>query len=313
MKKVSILSVEASENWSWSVAIRSIINLLSIKYEFAHVYRDMISNNGGIDEDLIDKFDLVLAQNAGLFKYVKDKNKLVGRIGGIFVNDKKSFGIWENDIKSAAVIIVVNNEYADAAREIVASDKVYVIPNGVDLNLFKPYNSPLLSKRKFTVGFVGRITGEYPMYHKGWKYFVQATLRLRADSTIHVFSLLSSYNQLPHKQMPNYYNNIDCLVLPSIGEGCSNTVVEALACGVPVLLTETGFHGEMLTDGINCLFIKRDIDDIITKINMLKDSRELRATLSIQGRAFAEKYHDVTEIASKYDEVFKLTLERKEI
>ena len=48
--------------------------------------------------------------------------------------------------------------------------------------------------------------------------------------------------------------------------------------------------------------------DIAAKIKMLRDDKELRKKLSINGRRFAEKYHDIRKIALEYDRVFQLVI-----
>jgi glycosyltransferase involved in cell wall biosynthesis len=121
--------------------------------------------------------------------------------------------------------------------------------------------------------------------------------------------LLHNANQIPHCEMPSgFYHLIDALVLPSRGEGCSNVVSEALACGVPVLLTKVGFHGEMLQDKVNCLFVERDTDSIIEAVRHLIANPDLRRILAINGRKFAEEHHDVRKIAVMYDDIFKKIL-----
>ena len=113
--------------------------------------------------------------------------------------------------------------------------------------------------------------------------------------------------------MPSgFYHQIECLILPTIGEGCSNVVMEALACGVPVLITKVGYHGEMLEDKKNCIFIERDANDIEKKVMMLKNDPALRISLAENGRVFAEKHHDITEIAKEYDRIFKLVLDKEQ-
>lgn len=114
------------------------------------------------------------------------------------------------------------------------------------------------------------------------------------------------HSQIPHKDMPKeFYHKIDCLILPSLGEGCSNVTTEALACGVPVLTTKVGYHGEMLRNYQECLFIERDVGHIISMVRLLKASPSLWEQISKQGRTFAEKNHDIIDAARRYNKVFQ--------
>ena len=157
------------------------------------------------------------------------------------------------------------------------------------------------------LGFAGNIWGGGADY-KGWKYYVEACARTMVKG-VQQMHLLHGANQIPNEEMPEkFYHLIDALVLPSKGEGCSNVVSEALACGVPVLLTKVGYHGEMLENEKNCLYIDRDVDSIISAVDQLLTNPDLRTRLAVNGRLFAEQHHDVKKIAAKYDEIFQSVL-----
>jgi glycosyltransferase involved in cell wall biosynthesis len=49
--------------------------------------------------------------------------------------------------------------------------------------------------------------------------------------------------------VPEVMRMLDCFVLPSIGEGISNTILEAMASGVPVVATRVGGNPELVSDG----------------------------------------------------------------
>jgi sugar transferase (PEP-CTERM/EpsH1 system associated) len=50
--------------------------------------------------------------------------------------------------------------------------------------------------------------------------------------------------------VPQLLRGLDCFVLPSLAEGVSNTVLEAMACGLPVIATQVGANSELIEDGI---------------------------------------------------------------
>jgi len=264
---------------------------------------------GAID-GLVNFFDITLVQNLDTIKLiVKGRDKVVSRIGGT-----RTFGNittrFDDELSQVGAIIATNQRLYELGNRV--NDNTSLIPNGIDLELFKPRSerqTPYDDNGYFTAGFAGNISGKMCMYYKGWKYFVEATSRLFTEIKTKTF--LFQRNQIPHDQMPKqFYHQIDCLVLPSIDEGCSNVTVEALACGVPVLTTKVGFHGERLEDGVNCLFIERDAIDIAEKIMTLVNTPELRSKLAFEGRIFAENHHDIDKIAHEYDRVFKDVLKR---
>jgi sugar transferase (PEP-CTERM/EpsH1 system associated) len=58
--------------------------------------------------------------------------------------------------------------------------------------------------------------------------------------------------------VPDILRGLDCFALPSIAEGISNTVLEAMACGLPIVATDVGGNGELLDDGISGRLVAAD-------------------------------------------------------
>lgn len=262
--------------------------------------------------NLANFFDIVLVQNIDSIRLMSEgRYKMISRMGGTRTFDLAGTPFNE-ELKQVGAIIATNERLFEMGRQ--SNDNVFLIPNGIDLQLFQPrpqrqqpYDD---GGGSFIAGFAGNIEGKMCMDYKGWYYYVQATLRMYPQ--VESKSLLFHLNQIPHDRMPEeFYHKIDCLILPSIDEGCSNVVVEALACGVPVLLTKVGFHGEYLRNGVNCLFIKRDIDDIMSKVKLLMETEELRMKLAFEGRLFAEMHHNINEMAHEYNRIFEIILKRK--
>jgi glycosyltransferase involved in cell wall biosynthesis len=50
--------------------------------------------------------------------------------------------------------------------------------------------------------------------------------------------------------IPDILRGLDCFVLPSLAEGISNTILEAMACGLPVVATDVGGNRELLEPGV---------------------------------------------------------------
>lgn len=302
---INVLSIENVLGWSWGIVFRHLRRSLGGKYNISRVYR---KTKEDINPEMLSLFPLILCQNVDNVKLIKKfRERLAVRIGGMVISNEKSKSRYDKDLKQVGAVIGTNQELYEIAARV--NPNSYLIPNGVDLNMFKP---PAGGRpdREFTVGFAGNVWGQGGDY-KGWQYYVATTLSLWGEvkKIEHLHNGPNEQRQIKHDEMPeHFYHKIDCLILPSKGEGCSNVVSEALACGTPVLTTKVGYHGEMLRDGKDCLFIKRDVGDIMDKVLMLKRDPQLWDSMSKNGRSFAESHQDINLIAARYDEVFQSVL-----
>lgn len=132
-----------------------------------------------------------------------------------------------------------------------------VTQDGVDLSVFKPVNLHRLSevglKRPIRVGWVGN--SAFGHWHeagikedlKGFHSIIRPALsQLRVDGYAieeHFADRQEGY--IPHRDMPAYYSQIDVLLCASSSEGTPNPVLEAMACGVPVISTNVGIVSEV--------------------------------------------------------------------
>lgn len=317
MDTIKVLSVENWEpnrSWSWGIVINRLVENMP-DYEFTRIRRGMFECRNPrckekfaqpLDIELIEDYDIIFPQNADTIAIIPNHEKVIARIGGLDMRNPATQR-YAKDFAKVAHIIATNKQLYDIA--LPANENCTVIPNGVNLDLFKP-DIDQEPRPGFMVGFAGNIQGGGADY-KGYQYFVEACARLAVDGVQYRY-LLHMVNQVAHDEMPSkFYHLIDALILPSRGEGCSNVVSEALSCGVPVLTTKVGYHGEMLEHEKNCLFIERDAHSIVDNVRRLLTEPDLRSRLAVNGRKFAEQYHDVKVIAGQYDEIFKKVLERR--
>lgn len=109
-------------------------------------------------------------------------------------------------------------------------------------------------------------------------------------------------------------NQSDVLVHPSYGEGLPNVVCEALACGRPVILSDTLDHPRLVADGANgYLFDWRDPLDLARKIKLFYDlSPDERRRMGDNGRTFAEKNLSMDRYVGEFENLFiELTRSRE--
>ncbi len=80
--------------------------------------------------------------------------------------------------------------------------------------------------------------------------------------------------------VPDFLHSMDIFTLPSLGEGVSNTILEAMATGLPIIATDVGGTPELVTDGENGLLVLVDDVQALTEgIEKLVSDRALRENM----------------------------------
>ncbi len=179
-------------------------------------------------------------------------------------------------------------------------DKVVMIPHGVDLENFPPVTK---SDTVFRVLFVGGIG-----LWKGLQYLLEAVrqLRLRNSEVVLIGGIsddakpiLRQYGGLfkyqgviSRRELYRYYSQASVYVLPSLEEGMALTVLEAMACGVPVIVSEHTGVESVVRDGQEGFIIPiRDVTAIKEKLLHLYENQEIRARM---GQAAFERVKSFT-------------------
>ena len=302
----NVLAIRNFHAWSWSCVWTLLKKYL--QQQGPYIFEDVIKERTEKIHLAETKADIILVQNVDSLNLITDNTKAVVRIGGIAMQNgltPSTCHMYDKILKQVGAIIGTNDALSSIGRRV--NPNTFTIPNGIDLDLFCVPNRQ--KHTPFTVGFAGNISVTHYMQYKGYPQIVAACNDLVMDVVLK--GTFYGRGQLLHMDMPSkFYAQIDCLVNASEGEGCSNTIMEALACGVPVIISRVGYHGEYLTDGVNCLFIERTSEDIRAKIKRLVNDPILWKTLSHNGRIFAEQYHDIRQLATEYDKVFRLCLRK---
>ncbi len=178
--------------------------------------------------------------------------------------------------KQAKYIVVVSDALKQRLIELgVTAEKIRVIYNGVDNSIFYPDPSLTQTEKKIQrlILFVGRLTPE-----KGALDLLTAFLPLaKADPTVdlHYIGLGASATSIlqqaaqaelinrihisppvPHAELNRWYNRADVVCLPSYNEGVPNVLLEAMACGTPVVATNVGGIPEIVTPQTGLLVAK---------------------------------------------------------
>ncbi len=124
------------------------------------------------------------------------------------------------------------------------NQKVFEIENGVDENLFTPFEK---SEDKFVIGFSSKKTGGKEDI-KGYES-VLLPLKERMSKYPDIEFLIHDNNHrtaIPQIEMPNIYKKMDLFIVTSKSEGTPNGAMEAASCGIPVIGFDVGVLCDLL-------------------------------------------------------------------
>ena len=83
-----------------------------------------------------------------------------------------------------------------------------------------------------------------------------------------------------HELLPSYLNAADCFVLPTQNEGCCNAIVEALACGLPVISADAPYNYDILSAENSIMINPNSVGQIRTAIESIRDDKEGRLRMA---------------------------------
>ena len=140
---------------------------------------------------------------------------------------------------------------------------VDIIPNGVDLNKFKPMEQKECKNKLGWNGSKRQILFAANLIRKEKNY------KLAKDA----FDLLNNLDyelkvlqDVPNEMMPIYHNAADVVLLTSLWEGSPNVIKEAMACNIPIVSTDVGDVREVIGNTQGCYLTSFEPSDVADKI-----------------------------------------------
>ena len=202
----------------------------------------------------------------------------------------------------------------------VDEKKITVIPNGIDIRTFKPSSI----KRSLSFRIVTTASADIPL--KGLRHLILALPRVIRQFPLTSLTVIgkspqkSNLNKLiddldledkitfrsgiSEEEIVKTYHDSDIAVIPSLYEGFGFGAGEAMACGVPLISTDSGGLKQVIGDA--ALKIKPgSVNEIEDGILKLFSEEKIRQNLAEKGRERMEEFFDWKIAALAYIEVFK--------
>jgi len=188
----------------------------------------------------------------------------------------------------------------------------------LDFNLFKV--AVKLAKRDNLVGYIGRLSEE-----KGILNFMKAIPNILNDKHEYHFLIggdgqlrneIEKYSNehnltgkvnltgwISHDKLPQYLNELKLIILPSYTEGLPNIMIEAMACGTPVLANAVGAIPVYIKDGETGFLLANNSPECITQSIIKVLNHPDLTQIANNGRILVEKEFTFEKASARYREI----------
>ncbi len=218
--------------------------------------------------------------------------------------------------------------------------KIIIVPLGVDLNVFKPFSKEKRLAIKKELGLPANkiIIGSFQKDGKGWKDGLEPKLikgpdifcdvieklskkypihvlltgpargyvkkRLQKIGVTHTHIFLKDYLKIV-----DFYNTLDLYLITSREEGGPKALLEAMACGIPIVTTKVGMANDIVENGRNAIICDQENIDCLTNgANLLIENNGIRSRI-VKNSLDEIKIYSWENISKQYyDKIYKKLL-----
>lgn len=229
----------------------------------------------------------------------EERYALVTRLMGPLIRQ-----IW----RSAQVVIAKCQHEQMMVKNAFPGARIAIIPNAVDSDKFRPATEKVLQgDRSIRLLCVARL-----IPRKGQDQLLEATRLLKdrgcdrfkvvlvgeGDTEAHlkaraeklgILDKVDFRGYVPREEMPQVYAGADVFVLPTANEGMSVATLEAMASGLPLVVTRASGLDE-LVDGNGYTFAKGDVTGLAGILEKLIQSAQLRQEMGARSRRLSEQF-----------------------
>ena len=181
-----------------------------------------------------------------------------------------------------------------------------LIPNYVETDVFKPLN---IAKKKGSICFIGRLTKQKNLFAllealKGLPYTISIIGLGEQEEQLKKFANKNEINaiflgNIPNHELPEILNQHELFILPSLWEGMPKTLLEAMACSMPVIGTKIDGTREVIEHRNNGILCDTDSNSIRKAIINLMGDEALKQNLGESARRTIIENYSLDTLAEK--------------
>lgn len=224
---------------------------------------------------------------------VKDKPIYVATgESNIWVKKKFQWNVIEKALNNITGVIGVSTKNIAESKRLGLLDKVkktIVLPNGYNPKQFYSYSKDkareelAIPNDSIVAIFVGAFCER-----KGDQRVVEAAKKVDDLKLIMVgkgenkpsSDQIIFCGPVSHGELVKYLNAADVFVLPTLAEGCCNAIVEAIACGLPIISSNRDFNDDILDNSYSIRINPDSVDEISNALKTIVDNPEYRREMA---------------------------------
>ena len=230
-------------------------------------------------------------------------------------------------LKKASKTIIIQPNYLNTSLHLERYEKkVVAIPVGVDLERFKPLGTSTNGNTLFFLSVLDRFHR-----YKGLDYLLFALSMVakevpdvklivggdgdllghyqRLSDSLNLGKCVEFLGYVPEEKVAYYYNRCDIFVLPSIStaqEGFGMVLLEAMACGKPVVCTEiVGVAAEVTKEGAGITVEPSNADELAKAISHILQNRSEALKMGKASRRLVEEKYGWKQVEKRVEEIYK--------
>lgn len=212
-------------------------------------------------------------------------------------------------LKYADKVILTNKKISVSISKNIKGELVF-IPNGVDVKKFKPSNKKI--SKKIKILFIGRLEKQ-----KNLENLINAVSMINEKVIELTFIGEGSLNKkliklsrekkvnlvikppIAHKNLPSTMRQYDVFTLVSLIEGHPKVLLEAMASGLPCLVSKAEGNTELAENGKNAMLCGSTSKEIGSALKTLLSNHKLRAEIATRARSFVVNNYNIEKLVDR--------------
>jgi glycosyltransferase involved in cell wall biosynthesis len=225
-------------------------------------------------------------------------------------------------VRKAGRIVPVTENLKNSMIDLGYKGKYSIVPNVVDIKAFTSGNIETGKKKNFihlsslyehvknisgiieAVRRLSEMRQDFQFHFLGGEELENHIARAMEKGVLDRFIIF--HGELPYDEVPAYYAKSICLVMFSNYESLPCVIVEALACGIPVISTDVGGIKEYISAKEGILIPKGQIDSLVEAMNYMLDNYHLFDKEHLV--SFAKENFSIEAVTDKFGNIYKSVL-----